>query len=72
MKATILIAICTIIIKQNYQEVYDVVWSENILWPSKKIHQMTKTPNVMDIIKFYKLPQSYHLLAEIINQNYQF
>jgi hypothetical protein len=62
----------TIIIKQNYQNAFNLKWSSNILWPQKTPHVMTQIPNSMDIIRLYKLPETNNFLAEIITQNYQY
>ncbi len=62
----------TIIIKQNYQEIFEIKWPENILWPEKKLVQVTSIINSIDLFRFYKLPESKHFIAESIKQNYQY
>lgn len=65
-------SLITLIIKQNYQNIYELKWPGNILWPDKKAHIMTSVINAINIIRLYPLPESEHFLAEIIYQNYQF
>ena len=65
-------SIITFVIKQNYQNCYSLKWPGNILWPNKQPHIMSQQINATDIIRLYRLPESEHFLAEIINQNYQF
>ena len=62
----------TFLIKQNYQKSYSIVWPDNILQPQKQAHKMTEQSNSMDLIKLYKIVESDHFIAEIINQNYQY
>ena len=62
----------TIMIKQCYDASCALTWPENILWEDKAPHIMTKTPNVTDLIKLYRLPETTHFLGKIIAQNYQF
>ena len=65
-------SVTTFVIKQNYQNCYELKWPVNILWPGKQPHIMNQQINAMDIIRLYRIPESEHFLAEIINQNYQF
>lgn len=62
----------TILIKQHYQASFNLTWPGNILWKNKEAHQMTKTPNAMDIVRLYRLIESNHFIGEIIGQGYQF
>jgi hypothetical protein len=62
----------TVLIKQNYQKSYFITWPDNIIWPQKQAHIMTKQNNSMDLIKLYKIVESDHFLGEIITQNYQY
>jgi hypothetical protein len=60
----------TIIIKQHYQLSKKLEWSNNILWSEKITHTII-TPNSIDIIKLYRLPETNHFLGEIVGKNYQ-
>lgn len=62
----------TVIIKQNFEHGFKLDWSGNILWNNKTTHEISATPNVTDIITFYKLPETDYFLAEIVGKNYQF
>lgn len=62
----------TFLIKQNYQGSYSITWPDNILWPQKQAHTMTKQTNSMDLIKLYKIVENDYFIAEIITQNYQY
>lgn len=62
----------TMIIKQNYTRSFNISWSHNILWPEKRALNVSQNPNAMDIVKFYRLPETEHLIAEVIGQNYRF
>lgn len=62
----------TFLIKQNYSSAFKLTWSANILWRDKRAHFITATPNRMDIVRFYRLPETVHFIGEIVGQNYQF
>lgn len=62
----------TILIKQHYQSSFNLTWPGNILWQNKEAHQMTKTPNSMDMVRLHRLIESNHFIGEIIGQGYQF
>lgn len=62
----------TVIIKQNYEKVFNVKWPENILWPEKEPIQVTSTVNAIDFFRFQKIAESKHFLAETIKKNYQY
>ena len=61
----------TIILKQNYAKIFGIKWDERILWQDKNPPVLSK-PNCMALLKFYMLPESNHLLGQIISTNYQF
>ncbi len=61
----------TLIIKQNDTALFDVNWNANILWNNAPPH-ITQTLNRMDVFRFIPLPETGHILAEIIGQNYQY
>lgn len=60
----------SIIIKQSASGTFNIKWSPHILWEQKHVHIMTPSPNSMDLIKLYQLPESTHLLGKIIAQNF--
>ncbi len=62
----------TLIIKQNYQNIFDLKWQDDILWPNKTKVKISNQINAIDLFCFYKLPESSHFLASVINQNYQY
>ncbi|MFK7967917.1 MAG: hypothetical protein AB8B68_01975 [Rickettsiaceae bacterium] len=61
-----------IIVKQHYEQVFEIKWPENILWPNKKPKQITAISNSIDFFKFYRIPESQHFLADLVKQNYQY
>lgn len=61
----------TLIIKQNDTALFDVNWHANILWNNGSPH-ITQTLNRIDVFRFIPLPETGHILAEIIGQNYQY
>jgi hypothetical protein len=61
-----------LIIKQNYQEAYQIGWEGQILWPNKIPHQITQAPNSFDVIELYKLHEEDRFIAQIIGTNYQY
>ena len=62
----------SIIIKQSSTELFNIMWSANILWEGKKQHIMSQSKNSMDLIKLYQLPESQHFLGKIIAQNFSY
>jgi hypothetical protein len=62
----------TLIIKQNYQEVFRLSWAGQILWPNKMPHQIVQTPNHFDVLEFYKIYETDHFIARIIGIDYQY
>lgn len=62
----------TLIIKQNHQAIYQVTWPDNVLWPNRVVTQITATTNSIDILRFYKLPETGHFIAEIVHQDYRY
>ena len=62
----------TVIIKQNHEAVYEVAWQERVLWNTDAEFQVTQVSNRLDIVRFYPIPETDHLLAEIIGRNYQY
>jgi hypothetical protein len=62
----------TLIIKQNYAQLFNIEWSGNILWKDKSPVQITQVKNSIDVIKFHRLIETKHFIAEVIGQNYQF
>lgn len=62
----------TVIIKQNATKSRSLLWSTNIIWQEKTPHNMSATLNAIDMISFYKLPESEHFIGHIIAQNYQY
>lgn len=62
----------TIIVKQHYSQTKNITWPSNILWQGKNPHQLTATPNAMDIVRIYRMVESNHFFGEIVGQNYQF
>jgi hypothetical protein len=61
----------TIIIKQNCNHIFDINWSDNILWPQKGIYQTNRRNNTIDILKFYKLSGEFNYLASF-ETNYEY
>lgn len=61
-----------VLIKQNYENVFQVKWPVGVLWPNNEPKQITSITNSIDLFKFYKIPESQHFLAEVVNQNYQY
>jgi hypothetical protein len=59
----------TLMIKQCHNAIYSIKWPDNILWENKNIHNMTQLENAIDFIKLYRLPETNHLLGNIIAQN---
>jgi hypothetical protein len=62
----------TLVIKQNYENIFDIKWPEDILWQDKTPLKITAKTNAIDLFRFYKLPESTHFLAESIQQDYQY
>ena len=60
----------TIIIKQNFQQSYNISWLGNLLWPDKLHHQITQQVNNFDVLEFYRLHETGHFLAKIVATNY--
>lgn len=61
-----------LIIKQNHQNIFDIKWPDNILWPKKLAAKITDKINAIDCFRFHKLPESNHFLAEVLGQNYKY
>lgn len=61
----------TIIIKQNCNHIFDINWSDNILWPQKGIYQTNRRNNTIDFLKFYKLSGEFNYLASF-ETNYEY
>ena len=62
----------TIIIKQCYNNVRILNWPSNILWENKLPHKITQSPNAVDIIKLYKLPETAHFIGKIIAKSIKY
>lgn len=62
----------TLIIKQNYQETFELSWQGQILWKDKSPHQITQKTNHFDVLEFYKICQTNHFIAKIIGTAYQY
>jgi hypothetical protein len=62
----------SIIIKQSFNNSFNIHWPPNILWENKQPHTMSKSQNSMDLIKLYQLPESQHFLGKIIAQNFNY
>lgn len=62
----------TIIIKQNHVSKFTLSWPSNILWENKVLYTGPSTLNAMDIIKFYPLPETEHLLGKVVASNFQY
>ncbi len=62
----------TFFIKQNSKTLYDLNWSNNILWPNKKKHIITPILNSIDLVTLYKIAETNHYLGVVTNQNYQY
>ena len=62
----------SLIIKQSFNNSFNIHWPVNILWENKQPHTMSKSQNSMDLIKLYQLPESEHLLGKIIAQNFNY
>ncbi len=61
-----------VIIKQNWQRTFNLIWPHNVLWADKQTHKLTQQANAVDIVRFYRLIETQHFIAEVIGQNYQF
>lgn len=66
------IASFAIMIKQNYETVFEIKWPENILWFNKEPKQITAIANSIDFFKFYRVAESQHFLVASVKQNYQY
>ncbi len=62
----------SVIIKQSFNNSFNINWPPNILWENKQPHIMSKSQNSMDLIKLYQLPESQHMLGKIIAQNFNY
>ena len=62
----------SVIIKQSFNNSFNITWPPNILWENKQPHIMSKSQNSMDLIKLYQLPESQHMLGKIIAQNFNY
>ncbi|MFK7973631.1 MAG: hypothetical protein AB8B66_02035 [Rickettsiaceae bacterium] len=61
-----------IVIKQSCDKICSIEWPKNIIWLNNITHQMTTTQNVIDFIKLFRLPETNHLLGQIIGQNCEY
>ncbi|RYE05745.1 MAG: DUF2793 domain-containing protein [Rickettsiaceae bacterium] len=61
-----------IILKQHYQRVNTIQWPTNILWLNNTAHQLTRIPNSIDVIRFYRLIETNHYIGEVVGQDYKF
>ena len=62
----------TVIIKQNHQTPCNIVFLGNVLWKDKKLFQVTQKINAMDIIRFHKISETDHWIAEVVGQGYEY
>lgn len=67
----------TIIIKQNFEQTkcYKIEWVAKggaIVWMNKSPHQITLKANVIEIVKFYRLPETIRFLGQIVGQKYEY
>lgn len=61
----------TLIIKQAYDNNYNLTWPCNILWNNGESQTLCPERNSMLIVQIFKLPDSDHFLG-ILNQNYNY
>lgn len=62
----------TLIIKQNYSNIYDVSFDAPILWKNGRAYQSSRTPNKIDYVKLIKLPETSHYLCEVSSTGYSY
>jgi len=62
----------TVIIKQNHQKGCSLEFGGNILWKDKKPFQIFQKVNAMDIIRFHKISETDHWIAEVVGQGYEY
>ena len=62
----------TVIIKQNYQKQCNIEFVGNVLWKDKKLFQVTQKINAMDIVRFHKISETDHWIAEVVGQGYEY
>lgn len=61
-----------VIIKQNADKIYKIEFSENIIWPNKTIPKIGATKNSINYLRFSKLPESNHYLAELVANGFEY
>jgi hypothetical protein len=62
----------TLIIKQNYQNAFELNWLGKILWYQNTPHQLTQKANHFDVLEFYNMHETNHLIAKVICAGYQY
>jgi hypothetical protein len=61
----------TLMIKQNYQQLYKIEWSSKVIWPNKQQYQITQVINRIDIIRLHKIPEIDYFIGEIVGLGYE-
>jgi hypothetical protein len=62
----------TLLIKQHYQSAQNLEFVGNILWKDKTPYKISSKPNAIDIIRFHKISETDHWIAEIVGQGYEY
>jgi hypothetical protein len=62
----------TLIIKQHYLKSYFIEWMSGILWAQNSPHKITSTPNSVDIIQFFPMPETKHFLGTVLGKDYRY
>jgi hypothetical protein len=63
--------IIEIIIKQNFEEIYNIHFDSRILWKNEE-YISSRIPNNIDFIRLVKIPETEHYLGEIVNIGYRY
>jgi hypothetical protein len=62
----------TIVLKQARNATHQIVWQYSVLWEEGVPHFLSETPNSMDIVKLFKLPESNHFIGRTIARDIRF
>ncbi len=66
------VSIFDIVIKQNFEKLYEVSFDVPILWGSNLPYRASAESNNMDYIRLIKLPETEHYLGEIVQYGYKY
>lgn len=62
----------TIVLKQAHNATHQIVWQYSVIWEQGAPHFLSETPNSMDIVKLFKLPEGDHFIGKTIAKDVRF